>query len=107
MDVMADGPAFVLKLTDWTPETSIFRRNTSTSRAKKNENFFEEVNMDAKVNTVATIRFVGIGLSMVDRKHEELLYLTLREVEFLFRDTNVYQTLGLTLNWIQIDNQVC
>lgn len=103
MDVVSDGPTFVLKLHDWTPQHSIYRKTQKSSKSPSN---FEVMSVDAKFLFGASIKLAGVGVSLIDRSHRELLYASLREIEVSFRDTDVYQSIGARIKWIQADNQI-
>ena len=101
MNVTAEGPTLVLSFHEWSPNDSIYRR---TQDQKKNENF-EVIDADTTENMTIQLKLAGIGLSMIDRNRQELLYFSLSDVLLTFRDTAIHQTLGCSIRWLQIDNQ--
>lgn len=48
----------------------------------------------------------GIGVSLINKRLVEVVYLTLSKLKFEYTDSEVAQTVNLALGWIQIDNQL-
>ena len=63
------------------------------------------VKVDAE--NVVTFRFrlrltEGIGISVINKKMQELVYCTLRGVELKYADARTNATLNLIIKWIQV-----
>ena len=52
------------------------------------------------------VDFDGIGLSLINRRLVEVVYLTLSKLKIEYTDSDVAQTLNVACGWIQIDNQL-
>ena len=103
MDVVAEGPTLVLKMRDWSPEDSIYRQKSPTRSTQAD--VFEVAEVDAQESTTVELKLGGIGISFIDRRRE-VMYWTLRDVKFTFRDSSLYTTYGLVMKWLQMDNQL-
>ncbi|OAD68026.1 hypothetical protein PHYBLDRAFT_57710 [Phycomyces blakesleeanus NRRL 1555(-)] len=83
--------------------------STSTSTSFKDTNVregFEAVEMNLILNLIFKIEIKQIGLSFINRRLDEIAYITLRGLNVSFKDSNVYQSLRWSIKWIQIDNQL-
>ncbi|OJJ49438.1 hypothetical protein ASPZODRAFT_129900 [Penicilliopsis zonata CBS 506.65] len=106
INIVADGPTQMLVLSNFKASKSIYKQQKAhTSQASVNTGF-EVKDLNSDVTFKAQLRLGGIGISLVNQKMKELLYLTFREIEVKFRESQIYQTLGTTIKWIQIDNQL-
>ena len=107
LNIVADGPTQTLVMSNYKQSKSMYkqRSNTAASTSSLATNF-EVKEMESDVTFKANLRLAGFGVSLVNRQLKELLYLTLRDIELKYGDSKLYQTLGLTIKWIQIDNQL-
>ncbi|KAI9031000.1 hypothetical protein CLU79DRAFT_842748 [Phycomyces nitens] len=83
--------------------------STSTSTSSKETNVregFEAVELNLIFNLVFKFEIKQIGLSFINRRLEEIAYITLRGLNISFKDSNIYQSLRWSIKWIQIDNQL-
>lgn len=108
VNIVADGPTQTLVLSNYKESRSLYRQKTgaSTSSQTSAAQTFEVKEIDSEVNFKAQLRLAGFGVSLVNSKLKELLYLTFREIEVKYGDSKLYQTLNTTVKWIQIDNQL-
>ena len=108
VNIVADGPTNTLVLSNYKASQSLYRQKTgaSTSSSTNLNAGFEVKQVESEVNFKAELRLAGVGISLVNIKLKELLYLTLRDIDFKYGDSKLYQTLNLTVKWIQIDNQL-
>ena len=108
VNIVADGPTQTLVLSNYKESKSLYRQKTgaSTSSQTSVAQSFEVKEIDSEVNFKAQLRLAGFGISLVNSKLKELLYLTFREIEVKYGDSKLYQTLNTTVKWIQIDNQL-
>ncbi|KAJ3364419.1 hypothetical protein GGF32_001943 [Allomyces javanicus] len=107
LDLLVDGTTRVLQVTHFDPSKSIYRvrdRRGSDVSASSSTLGFDVIDARSIVNTTFTVD-MPLGVSIVDETHE-LLYVTLRNLKFDYNDTNLYQTYGLLVHWLQIDNQL-
>ena len=104
MDVNAEGPTFVLELSEWMEKKSIFKHadhpGTGSSSKTKKQKDFEVADMNSKVLMTLDIKLAGIGISLVDE--QELMYISATNVDLTYRDTSVYQSIGVGIKWLQV-----
>ncbi|KAB8337289.1 hypothetical protein FH972_021590 [Carpinus fangiana] len=105
IDVVADGPKQSLVLSNWKPSLSLYRQKTGAS-TKSTTQGFEVKELESDVTFKADVRFAGIGISLINSKMRELLYVTFRDIDVKYSESALYQTLNWTTKWIQIDNQL-
>ena len=106
INVVAEGPTQTLVLSDYKPSKSLYKQKTGTASRSSVATSFEAKEIDSDVTFKAQLKLAGIGISLVNKHMKELLYLTLREMEIKYQDSKLYQTVGSTIKWIQIDNQL-
>jgi vacuolar protein sorting-associated protein 13A/C len=63
---------------------------------------FVQVDVATKVKFAFQVKLHNIGISIVNRKPEEIVYCTVRDFECTYRDSNLYQTFGVVAKWIQV-----
>ncbi|KAI5362557.1 putative vacuolar protein sorting-associated protein [Septoria linicola] len=105
LNVIADGPTQTLVMSNYKPHMSLYKQK-STSASQSTSTGFEVKEQDTDVTMRATLRFAGIGISLVNSQLRELVYATWRDIELKYTDSELYQTVALTIKWIQIDNQL-
>lgn len=106
INIAAEGPTQTLVLSNYKTSKSLYKQKAAQASQGSVATGFEVKEMDTDVTFKAQVRFAGIGISLVNRKLRELLYLTFREIELKYSDSKLYQTLQSTIKWIQIDNQL-
>ena len=106
LNIAAEGPTQTLVLSNYRPSKSLYRQKTASSSQTSMATSFEVKEIDSDVTFKAQLRLAGIGVSLVNTKLKELLYLTLREIELKYNESKLYQTFNSTIKWIQIDNQL-
>lgn len=106
INIAADGPTQTLVLSNYKPSKSLYKQKAAQASQGSVATGFEVKEIDTDVTFKAQVHFAGIGISLVNRKLRELLYLTFREIELKYNDSKLYQTLQSTIKWIQIDNQL-
>ncbi|KAK5949277.1 Vacuolar protein sorting-associated protein 13 [Knufia fluminis] len=108
VNIVADGPTNTLVLSNYKASTSLYRSKTGSSTASSTSlnSGFEVKQIESEVNFKAELRLAGVGISLVNSKLRELLYLTFRDIDFKYGDSKLYQTLNMTVKWIQMDNQL-
>ncbi|KAK4623994.1 Vacuolar protein sorting-associated protein 13 [Fulvia fulva] len=105
LNVVADGPTQTLVMSNYKPHMSLYKQKPAAASQSTTAGF-EVKEQDTDVTMRATIRFAGIGLSLVNSQLRELVYATWRDIELKYTDSPLYQTVALTIKWIQIDNQL-
>ncbi len=106
LNVAAEGPTQTLVLSNYKQSKSLYKQKPASSSQSSVATGFEVKEMNSDVTFKAQLRLAGIGISLVNQRLKELLYLTLREIELKYSDSNLYQTVQFTIKWIQIDNQL-
>ena len=106
INIAADGPTQCLILSNYRPSKSLYKQKSGQSSQTSVGTGFEVKDVESDVTFKAQLRLAGIGLSLVNQKMRELLYLTLREIEIKYSDSKLYQTINTTIKWVQIDNQL-
>ncbi|KAL8833621.1 MAG: hypothetical protein Q9170_004169 [Blastenia crenularia] len=106
VNIAADGPTQTLVLSNYKPSKSLYKQKSSQNSQGSVATSFEVKEPESEVNFKAQLRLAGIGMSLVNKNLKELLYFTLREIEFKYSDSRLYQTLNATIKWVQIDNQL-
>jgi vacuolar protein sorting-associated protein 13A/C len=54
------------------------------------------------IQFVFDLKLHGIGISMITKNAQEMLFVTLKEIYFKFTDSNIYQSIRLGIQWIQV-----
>ncbi|KAF2739591.1 vacuolar protein sorting-associated protein 13 [Polyplosphaeria fusca] len=105
LNVVAAGPTQTLELSNYKPSKSLYKMKSGTG-SSSTAGGFEVKDVDTSVNFKAQLRLAGIGISLVNRQLRELVYVTLRDIEMKYSDSDTYQMVTLAVKWIQIDNQL-
>lgn len=106
INIVADGPTQTLVLSNYKQSKSLYQQKSGHASQGSVATGFEVKEMDSEVTFKAQLRLAGIGISLVNKQLKELLYLTFREIEIKYGESELYQTLNSTIKWIQIDNQL-
>lgn len=106
LNIVADGPTQTLVLSNYKQSKSLYQQKSGQASQGSVATGFEVKEMDSEVTFKAQLRLAGLGISLVNKQLKELLYLTFREIEIKYGDSELYQTLNSTVKWIQIDNQL-
>ncbi|EJU02006.1 hypothetical protein DACRYDRAFT_22408 [Dacryopinax primogenitus] len=109
LDIRADGPTQTLVISNYEEEYSLYkpkRQNSSSSTLSSRDAGFEAVEEEAVVAFTINIQLEGMGLSIVTRKLQELVYVTLRGLDVQYMDSTTAQSVNVALKWIQVDNQL-
>lgn len=126
IDVIAEGPTQVLRLSKYIESESLFRPAksnvnrraslltsssdpglSSSSGTNYSTNYgFEVVEQQSQVTFAFTLKLEGIGCSLINRRHQELVYATIREIELKFNDYTDSQSINLKVKWVQMDNML-
>ncbi|KAJ2927125.1 hypothetical protein H1R20_g9964, partial [Candolleomyces eurysporus] len=114
LDVRADGQKQVLRITEYNPERSLYRpkqRSNSMSISRQDTmsssvEGFEAVTEEIQPLVTFTLDLAGIGISLVNRRLMEVLYITLDQLKFEYVDSSVAHAVNLSCGSLQIDNQL-
>ncbi|KAG0173105.1 hypothetical protein DFQ30_008890 [Apophysomyces sp. BC1015] len=108
IDIKRHGTCQVLKLTPFKLSESYFRptSTSSSSDLPVTQEGFEAVEIKPVYNLVFQLQLSQIGISVIDRHLQEIVYITFRGVDVTIKDSNLYQSLRWNVHWVQIDNQM-
>ncbi|ORZ00047.1 hypothetical protein BCR41DRAFT_313859 [Lobosporangium transversale] len=120
IDVIAEGPTQVLVLADYDSKQSMFKQRSSSqltlveredadrdfSNKDLNKEGFEVIDVDAVVTFSFQVRLECIGISILNQRMQELMYLSMTGLEMRYTDSNMYQSINMMVKWLQIDNQL-
>ncbi|KAG7815578.1 hypothetical protein KL924_000664 [Ogataea haglerorum] len=111
LNVVADGTIQSLIISNYDPKTSMYQlKHNSSSQSvggsSANADKFETIEKDENYYTKVLVRFEGVGVSLINTKHQELCYTTVRGVELRYNVSDIYQNFSFKLKWIQVDNQL-
>jgi vacuolar protein sorting-associated protein 13A/C len=110
LDVRAEGPSQLLVITNYEESHSAFKptgRGTLSRTSTMDSNVaFEAVPTDTSVNMTISVDFEGVGISVVNKRMQELVYMSFRGLELRYVDTATSYSASVNCKWIQIDNQL-
>ncbi|EEB06191.1 vacuolar protein sorting-associated protein 13a [Schizosaccharomyces japonicus yFS275] len=106
-DIYNEKGQTVLVLRNYNSETSVYKQKKRVNKKKAAlEHVFELEKVGNDVQFSFQLKVQGLGISLVNDKTQELLYLSLRDIIFAFNDSPTTQTYRLEVKWLQIDNQL-
>lgn len=117
-DIHAEDEVTVLTLSNWVEETSVYKRHgrsatmdstisrADTTSSQAGEVGFTAIVKDVSPSMVVKVDFDGIGLSLMNRRLVEVVYLTLSKLQVTYTDSEIAQDIDITCGWVQIDNQL-
>lgn len=113
MDVRAESHQQVLRITNYNPQFSLYkptRRNTATSIAQSegsgSQEAFEAIQEESSFTFAFHIDFEGLGLSLLNHKAVEVVYLTASRLNFEYTASPVAQSVNIAIGTLQVDNQL-
>ncbi|KAI8075646.1 hypothetical protein BDF21DRAFT_495147 [Thamnidium elegans] len=113
IDIMADDSALVLYLTDFKLSKSLYRPKSSgtstlasTSREGSFKDAFETITVQHVTNYILELKLAGLGVSVINKNAAEIVFASVKGFDFKYTDSNMYQSLRLGIQWLQIDNQL-
>lgn len=114
LDIHADGSSQLLVISPYNEETSVYKptkhksgsihRTDSTDSV--NHPAFETVAVNEKPSFTVMVEVEGIGISVITKRPDELVYLSLRGLTLGYSDYPHYYDAFIDCKWIQIDNQL-
>ena len=110
----ADGHMQVLRIAPYVPERSMYkprRRSSSTLSARteshsSGSDIFEAVPERVSSSITYSIDLAGIGISVINKKLIEVLYVTMDSLKFDYAVSPNAQAINLSCGNLQIDNQL-
>ncbi|KAI8995643.1 vacuolar protein sorting-associated protein 13 [Trametes punicea] len=113
LDVRAEGHKQILRISNYNAEYSLYkpRRRDTVSLVRQDsisssQEAFEAV--QESVPNVLTVAFdlQGIGVSLINKRMVEVVYLSLNALKFEYTSNPVAQSVTLSCGSLQIDNQL-
>jgi vacuolar protein sorting-associated protein 13A/C len=107
IDVRTEGQSQVLVISRYDEQNSIYkpaRRTDSVSGS--NSSAFETVETQEKPSLTLEVKLEGVGLSIVNKNLQELMYLSFRGLKMSYNNYATSYDASLDCGWIQIDNQL-
>ncbi|CAK5280530.1 unnamed protein product [Mycena citricolor] len=113
LDVRADGPRQVLRITNYNPEVSLYKPKRANSTPLQRQDTisgsteaFDAITEEAPPSFAFTVDFAGIGISLINKKMVEVVYVSLNALKFEYTDSAVAHAVTLSCGTLQIDNQL-
>ncbi|KAH9835542.1 vacuolar protein sorting-associated protein 13 [Rhodofomes roseus] len=113
LDVRADGHKQVLRITNYNPAQSLYRPKRSNSvtltrqdTMSSSQDGFEAVQEEVQPSLSVALDFEGIGVSLINRKMTEVVYVSANVLKFEYADSAVSQSVNMSCGSLQIDNQL-
>ncbi|KAJ3800717.1 vacuolar protein sorting-associated protein 13 [Lentinula aff. detonsa] len=113
LDVRADGDKQVLSITNYNAEQSLYKpKRSNTGSLSRQDTIsstvesFEAVTEEDAPTLGLSIHFSGIGISLVNRKLIEVIYVSLNSLAFEYTNSTVAQSFTVSCGTLQIDNQL-
>lgn len=103
----------MLRITHYNAEQSVYkpkRRNTSglarSDTTISSSEAFEAVTEEVLPTFTFDVDFAGIGISLVNRKMVEVVYVSMDTLKFEYNDSAVAQAVNVSCGTLEIDNQL-
>lgn len=113
IDVRADGPTQTVVLSNYSEALSNYkikrqnsRTDTMSSTRSNTELGFESVDVDTDILSSFGVMLSGVGISLMDRRVQEIAYISFSDLEMRYNESQATRSYGLTIKWMQIDNQL-
>ena len=113
LDVRADGHKQVLRVTNYNAEQSLYKpKRTDTSGLARSDTAissaeaFEAVTEEILPTFTFDVDLAGIGVSLVNRRMVEVVYVSMGTLKFEYSDSAVAQAINLSCGALEIDNQL-
>lgn len=109
----ADGPKQVLRISNYNAELSLYkpkRRNTASltrqDSMSSSQDAFEAVQEAVSPVLTVALDMHGIGISLINKRMVEVVYLSLNALKFEYASNPVAQSVTMSCGSLQIDNQL-
>jgi len=115
MDIQADGNSQVIVISPYNEDTSVYkpakkRGPGAVTRSDSVDSLattaFETVAVSEKPSLTINVELEGIGISVITKRPDELVYFSLRGLKLGYSDYPQYYDAFIDCKWIQIDNQL-
>ncbi|KAG6898100.1 hypothetical protein C0992_005427 [Termitomyces sp. T32_za158] len=114
LDIRANGHRQVLRITDYNPERSVYKPRapsgsvllTRQDTLSSNPEAFEAVAEQVSPTLSFTLDLAGIGISLVNKRVVEVLYVLLDALKLEYTNSAVAQAFNMSCGTVQVDNQL-
>ena len=114
LDVRANGQKQVLRITNFNAEQSLYKlrqRVNSISATRQDTvssatDAFEAITEEVAPILGITVDLAGIGVSLINKRLVEVVYLIIGAINFEYTNSTVAQSVNLSCGTLQIDNQL-
>ncbi|CCE63509.1 hypothetical protein TPHA_0F00220 [Tetrapisispora phaffii CBS 4417] len=110
ISVIADGPTQALTITNYSQSSSLYKLNTkfnaSSSSINSSREIFEGKEVKETIFRKLIINFKGLGVSFINKRLQELFYLSISDVKLKYIDSDLSQTFSWSVQWLQVDDQL-
>ncbi|PPQ64275.1 hypothetical protein CVT24_008413 [Panaeolus cyanescens] len=115
LDVRADGDQQILRITNYNAEYSRYkprhRSSTATSLVRQDTmssstEAFEAVTKEVSPSLSILVDLAGVGISLINRRLVEVVYLTAGGIKFEYTNSTVAQSITFSCSSLQLDNQL-
>ncbi|XP_037336994.2 intermembrane lipid transfer protein VPS13D isoform X1 [Pungitius pungitius] len=103
VQVLPDGPTRVLQISDFNQRRMI--RSASSSEQEKGKEDVKNREPEQELEVLVNLE-EGVGVSLVNKVPEELVFTTLSGIDVHFTRTAANEVLELSIQNIQVDNQL-
>ncbi|XP_043974274.1 vacuolar protein sorting-associated protein 13D isoform X2 [Gambusia affinis] len=105
VQVLPDGPTRVLQISDFSHRRMLWSSSSVEQDASKEEEEGEKAEPEQELEVLVDLD-EGLGVSLVNKFPEELIFATLSGVDVHFTRTAATEVLELSIHNIQVDNQL-
>ena len=115
LDVRAEGPKQILRISNYNAQVSLYKptnrragsvTSLDTATMSGSQEGFEAVQEEVSSSLAIKLDFEGIGLSLINKKAVEVVYLSVNGLKFEYSNSPVAQAVNLVCGSLQIDNQL-
>ncbi|XP_060794237.1 intermembrane lipid transfer protein VPS13D isoform X2 [Neoarius graeffei] len=103
VQVLPDGPTRVLQISDFNQRR--INRTCPSTEENQNKESMQKKDTEKELEVLVNLED-GVGLSLVNKVPEELVFATLSGINLHFTHTAANQVLELSVKEIQVDNQL-
>lgn len=103
----------MLVISPYNEDTNVYKPTPRQANLQRSESLdsvaasgFETAAVSEKPTLRLSVRLEGIGISVITKRLDELVYFSLRGLELAYSDYPQYYDINIDCKWIQIDNQL-
>lgn len=110
IDVRAEGPTQAITFSNYDEEDSVFKlqrrggdnASRADSIASSRDAGFEAVDVDVVTTFSFGVSLEGVGISIVNKKMQELIYASFRGLTAKYSDSTTNVAYDVSCKWIQV-----